>query len=70
MIKKSCSTGQNMLGTWDIPEYGKYGREASGMFGLLPIYLTASGYENEIVVENITTFLNTTQPVHENITRI
>ena len=61
--------GQNMLGTWDIPEYGKYGREASGMFGLLPIYLTASGYENELVVENITTFLNTTQPVHENITR-
>lgn len=61
--------GQNMLGTWDIPEYGKYGREASGMFGLLPIYLTASGYENEIIVENITTFLNITQPVHENITR-
>ena len=61
--------GQNMLGTWDIPEYGKYGREASGMFGLLPIYLTASGYENELVVENITIFLNTTQPVHENITR-
>lgn len=54
--------GQNMLGTWDIPEYGKYGREASGMFGLLPIYLTASGYECEIAVENITTFLNTIQP--------
>ncbi|MCK5458948.1 MAG: hypothetical protein KAI20_03595, partial [Thermoplasmatales archaeon] len=54
--------GQNMLGTWDIPEYGKYGREASGMFGLLPIYLTASGYECEIVVENITAFLTTIQP--------
>ena len=54
--------GQNMLGTWDIPEYGKYGREASGMFGLLPIYLTASGYECEIVVENSTAFLNSIQP--------
>ncbi|UCD12921.1 MAG: hypothetical protein JSW60_04970, partial [Thermoplasmatales archaeon] len=61
--------GQNSLGTWDIPEYGKYGREASGMFGLLPIYLSASGYENKIVVENKTTFLNATQPLHENITR-
>ncbi len=61
--------GQNSLGTWDVPEYGKYGREASGMFGLLPIYLSASGYENTFVVDNITTFLNTSQPVNENITR-
>ena len=60
---------QNMLGSWDIPEYGKYGREASGMFGLLPIYLNASGFENIILVNNITTFLNTTQPFYENITR-
>jgi len=61
--------GQNMLGNWDIPEYGKYGREASGMFGLLPIYLSASNYRNEIVVENITQFFNITQPIHKNITR-
>jgi hypothetical protein len=61
--------GQNMLGTWDIPEYGKYGREASGMFGLLPIYLTQSNYKSKIVVNNITQFLNVTQPTHENITR-
>ena len=61
--------GQNMLGSWDIPEYGKYGREASGMFGLLPIYLNASGFENVLLVNNITTFLNSTQPVYENITR-
>jgi len=61
--------GQNMLGTWDIPEYGKYGREASGMFGLLPVYLNASGYDCDIIVDNVTTFLNTSQPVHENITR-
>ncbi|MDH7507107.1 MAG: hypothetical protein QHH15_04905, partial [Candidatus Thermoplasmatota archaeon] len=60
---------QNMLGTWDIPEYGRYGQEASGMFGLLPIYLNASGFENTIIVDNITTFLNTTQPVYKNITR-
>lgn len=59
--------GQNMLGTWDIPQYGRYGREASGMFGLLPIYLTSSGYEGEIVVENITTFINATQPENETI---
>ena len=61
--------GQNSLGTWDIPEYGKYGREASGMFGLLPIYLSASGYENTIVVDNISNFLNISQPVNANITR-
>ena len=61
--------GQNMLGSWDIPEYGKYGREASGMFGLLPIYLTSSGFENILLVNNVTTFLNMTQPAQENITR-
>jgi hypothetical protein len=61
--------GQNMLGSWDIPEYGKYGREASGMFGLLPIYLDASEFESTILVDNITSFINTTQPVYENITR-
>jgi len=54
--------GRDMLGTWDIPEYGKYGREASGMFGLLPIYLTASGYKCEIIVDDIVNFLNKTQP--------
>jgi hypothetical protein len=61
--------GQNMLGSWDIPEYGKYGREGTGMFGLLPMYLTSSGFENTLIVNNITTFLNSTQPAHENITR-
>lgn len=61
--------GQNMLGSWDIPKYGKYGREASGMFGLLPMYLNASGFENVILVDNKTTFLNTAQQVNENITR-
>ena len=61
--------GQNMLGSWDIPEYGKYGREASGMFGLLPIYLNSSGFENIFLVNNITTFLNMNAPVQENITK-
>jgi len=61
--------GQNQLGTWDIPSYGLYGREASGMFGLLPIYLNTSGYQNTIVVDNISHFLNLSQPINENITR-
>jgi hypothetical protein len=60
---------QDMLGSWDIPEYGKYGREGAGMFGLLPIYLSASGFENTLLVNNITAFINTTQPAQENITR-
>ena len=34
----------NMLGTWDKPVYGKYGKDASGMFGMLPEYLNESGY--------------------------
>jgi hypothetical protein len=59
---------QDMLGSWDIPEYGKYGREGAGMFGLLPIYLSASGFENTLLVNNITAFINTTQPAQENIT--
>ena len=54
--------GQHMLGTWDIPAYGTYGREASGMFGLLPLYLNAMGYHCEIAVENKTRFLQTNQP--------
>jgi len=61
--------GQNMLGSWDVPEYGKYGKMGSGMFGLLPYYLTISGYKTELVVDDIETFLNQTFPIHENITR-
>jgi len=34
----------NMLGTWDKPVYGRYGKDASGMFGMLPEYLNESGY--------------------------
>jgi hypothetical protein len=67
--KKVVFYGQHMLGTWDIPAYGKYGRDAAGMFGLWPIYLTNLGYETQIVVENKTLFLNATQPPSENITR-
>jgi len=61
--------GQNMLGSWDVPEYGKYGKIGSGMFGLLPYYLTSSGYKTELVVDDTETFLNQTFPIHENITR-
>lgn len=61
--------GHNMLGSWDVPEYGRYGQIASGMFGLLPYYLNNSGYNVEIVVDNRTEFLNTTLPIYENVTR-
>ncbi|MDH7517953.1 MAG: hypothetical protein QHH19_06385 [Candidatus Thermoplasmatota archaeon] len=61
--------GHNMLGSWDVPEYGKYGRSASGMFGLLPYYLNNSGYNTGVVVGNRTEFLNATLPIYENVTR-
>ncbi|RLF36751.1 MAG: hypothetical protein DRN08_00740 [Thermoplasmata archaeon] len=67
--KKILFYGENMLGTWDLPCYGKYGRESSGMFGLLPVYLNKSGYNVEIMVENKTMFLLKNQPEYENITR-
>jgi len=61
--------GHDMLGSWDVPEYGRYGKIASGMFGLLPYYLNNSGYNAEIVVNNRTEFLNATLPIYENFTR-
>jgi hypothetical protein len=61
--------GDHMLGTWDVPEYGKYGQDAVGMFGLWPVYLTTLGYETEILVENRTTFLDSLQIQNQNITR-
>ena len=59
----------NMLGSWDIPAYGKYGREATGMFGLLPVYLKQSGYDSLLFVENKTEFLRVNEPAFGNITR-
>lgn len=59
----------HMIGTWDVPEYGRYGKDAVGMFGLWPVYLSTFGYETELLVGNTTQFLNTTQPVALNITR-
>jgi hypothetical protein len=67
--RKVVFYGEHMLGTWDLPEYGKYGKDAVGMFGLWPVYLTTLGYETEIIVENRTMFLNMTQPSNQNITR-
>ncbi|HWR27838.1 MAG TPA: hypothetical protein VN377_05320 [Candidatus Thermoplasmatota archaeon] len=61
--------GDHMIGTWDVPEYGKYGKDAVGMFGLWPIYLTTFGYDTEILVENRTQFLEMAQPPAQNITR-
>ncbi|MFA5102368.1 MAG: hypothetical protein WC525_04380 [Candidatus Thermoplasmatota archaeon] len=59
----------HMVGTWDVPEYGTYGKDAVGMFGLWPIYLATLGYTTELLVENATQFLNATQPSTQNITR-
>jgi len=67
--RKVLFYGEHMLGTWDIPEYGKYGKDAVGMFGLWPVYLSTLGCETEILVENRTMFLDTTQPLNQNITR-
>jgi len=58
----------HMVGTWDVPEYGTYGKDAVGMFGLWPVYLTTLGYKTELIVTNKTKFLNSTQPRNENIT--
>jgi hypothetical protein len=67
--RKIVFYGDHMLGTWDVPEYGKYGKDAVGMFGLLPVYLTTLGYETELLVSNRTRFLDTVQPQDQNITR-
>jgi len=42
--KKVMLYTANMLGTWDKPVYGRYGKEAAGMFGMLPEYLNESRY--------------------------
>jgi len=65
---------QDFLGDWSVPDYGKYGKQAGGMYGLLPYYLEKSGYNSKIVVKNITEFYNDNFPVtkqasiNENIT--
>lgn len=56
---------KDMLGTWDKPEYGRYGEHAAGMFGLLPEYLNHFGYStvvtntsiNEKILDQITTLV-------------
>lgn len=45
---------QNMLGDWNKPEYGRYGKEAYGMFGMLPQYAEASGYTTTTLNNSIT----------------
>ena len=67
--KKILFSAENMLGTWDVPEYGKYGRDAAGMFGLLPIYLSSFGYQTYLHVTNTTRFVGSLKPVLENVTR-
>lgn len=66
--KKVLFYASNMVGTWDVPEYGKYGKDAVGMFGLWPVYLTTRGYDTELIVQNTTQFLNLLRPPDQNIT--
>lgn len=42
------------VGGLDVPEYGRYGRYASGFFGLLPEYLESFGYQVMVINESIT----------------
>lgn len=67
--KRILFYGENMLGTWDVPEYGKYGELAAGMFGLLPYYLETYGYNCTIFTKNLSIFLERNQPIYENLTR-
>jgi len=45
---------KDILGNWDKPEYGIYGKSAYDMFGFLDKNLDESGYDVEILNENIT----------------
>jgi hypothetical protein len=60
--------GNNMVGTWDIPEYGKYGKDAVGMFGLWPVYLTSLGYTTELLIQNTTNIFQSSSSFDHNIT--
>jgi hypothetical protein len=60
--------GNNMVGTWDVPGYGTYGKDAVGMFGLWPVYLTNLGYITELVIDNTTRFFQSSS-FDQNITK-
>lgn len=57
--------GENMLGGWTVPEYGRYGKEGVGMFGLLPYYINQSNYNVRIVVENRSIFMEQNFPTNK-----
>lgn len=61
--------GKNMVGTWDVPAYGKYGKDAVGMFGLWPVYTTTLSYRTELIVGNKTKFLDTELAFNQTITK-
>lgn len=61
--------GKNMVGAWDVPAYGKYGKDAVGMFGLWPVYSTTVGYTTELIVENNTAFLGLEPEINQTLTR-
>lgn len=61
--------GKDMVGTWDVPAYGKYGKDAVGMFGLWPVYTTTLGYSTTLIVENKTTLIDPEPALNQTITR-
>ena len=42
------------VGGLDLPQYGRYGRQAAGFFGILPQYLEAYDFSVSVFGENIT----------------
>ncbi len=61
--------GKDMVGTWDVPAYGKYGKDAVGMFGLWPVYTTTLGYKTELIVDNKTKLLDQEMILNQTIIR-
>lgn len=59
--------GKDLLGDWSVPDYGKFGKESYGMYGMLPYYLDRSGYNSKIVVNNITEFNNYNFPLTQQV---
>ena len=61
--------GNTMVGTWDVPGYGRYGKDAVGMFGLWPVYLTSLGYTTALIIDNSTDLFQSSSSLDQNITQ-
>jgi len=54
---------QNQYGDWQVPNYGlSYSDRNWGMFGVLPFYLSISGYNVKMVVDDEENFLESISP--------